>query len=267
MTVNACWDRVVDGCRRQHGDGAGGSSWLYPPLVEALAAMHRAEGGVRADGASVRLCSVEVWRADDNAKGEPGDSAPPTRSHPGDGNQDTEDNGVSSRKRRKNRSGGADGEPAPLERKERGRPEKWRLVAGELGFAVGATYTSLTGFTDESGAGSVQLAALGRWLLSRGYQLWDLGMEMKYKIDLGAALVPRHRFVRAVRLLQADPYRNLSLEPEAGSATLVGEVSEMVGMMNCRDVIDGVVAADSAPPSRETKTSFASQAAAAVTSG
>ncbi|EDQ85066.1 uncharacterized protein MONBRDRAFT_38996, partial [Monosiga brevicollis MX1] len=39
-----------------------------------------------------------------------------------------------------------------------------QLVAGELGTIVGAMYTSMTGFSEESGAGSVQLVALGAYL-------------------------------------------------------------------------------------------------------
>lgn len=56
--------------------------------------------------------------------------------------------------------------------------ETGELVAGELGFTVGSVFTSLTGFTAQSGAGSVQLAALGRLLCTLGFTMWDLGMDM-----------------------------------------------------------------------------------------
>jgi Leu/Phe-tRNA-protein transferase len=70
------------------------------------------------------------------------------------------------------------------------------LAAGELGYTVGAIYTSLTGFTRQDSAGSVQLIALGRLLQQCGFAVWDLGMAMDYKASLGCQDVPRTTFLR-----------------------------------------------------------------------
>ena len=73
------------------------------------------------------------------------------------------------------------------------------LVAGELGLTYGSTYLSLSGFHAENGAGTVQLVALGVWLQKQGFQLWDLGMGINYKLKLGATMVPRVDFVELHR--------------------------------------------------------------------
>jgi leucyl/phenylalanyl-tRNA--protein transferase len=74
-----------------------------------------------------------------------------------------------------------------------------RLAAGEIGFFAGGSYTSLTGFRRESGAGSVQLAATARFLEACGVQLWDLGMPLEYKRRLGAEIVQRSVFIPRFR--------------------------------------------------------------------
>eukprot|EP00521_Asterionellopsis_glacialis_P017069 CAMPEP_0195293608 /NCGR_PEP_ID=MMETSP0707-20130614/12876_1 /TAXON_ID=33640 /ORGANISM="Asterionellopsis glacialis, Strain CCMP134" /LENGTH=338 /DNA_ID=CAMNT_0040354359 /DNA_START=109 /DNA_END=1125 /DNA_ORIENTATION=+ len=73
------------------------------------------------------------------------------------------------------------------------------LAGGELGYTVGHIYTSLTGFSKEDSAGSVQLAALGRMLCKNEFKLWDLGMDMDYKQRLGGSNIPRNDYVKEVR--------------------------------------------------------------------
>lgn len=73
------------------------------------------------------------------------------------------------------------------------------LVAGEIGYTCGSVYSSCTGFTLKDkypGAGSVQLAALGAWLVRCGFELWDFGMELDYKLQLGGRVVPRSEWAR-----------------------------------------------------------------------
>jgi Leu/Phe-tRNA-protein transferase len=73
------------------------------------------------------------------------------------------------------------------------------LVAGELGYVIGKAYASLTGFSRASGAGTVQLAALGRALADAGVSVWDLGMPIEYKQRLGGRVLPRARFMPVLR--------------------------------------------------------------------
>ena len=76
-----------------------------------------------------------------------------------------------------------------------------RLLGGELGYSIGGTYTSLTGFLDRSNPacnnkGTIQLLSLARLLEENGYAFWNLGHpSMRYKTDLGARIVPRHEFL------------------------------------------------------------------------
>jgi len=107
------------------------------------------------------------------------------------------------------------------------------LVAGEIGYTCGRVYSSCTGFTrkeDYPGAGNVQLAALGRWLDRCGFELWDLGMELDYKKELGGKMVSRSvwaKTIRALRGVRAElanpgaeeaPVQRLLAEPAAGDA-------------------------------------------------
>ena len=101
------------------------------------------------------------------------------------------------------------------------------MVAGELGYTVGSMYTSLTGFSNQDSAGSVQLAALGKLLCSRGFEIWDLGMDMEYKRSLGSHLMPRDEFVDNVHRIRT-------------TMDLVLPEWNLQAARNCRDIIDQV---------------------------
>jgi leucyl/phenylalanyl-tRNA--protein transferase len=74
-----------------------------------------------------------------------------------------------------------------------------RFVAGEVGYAAGRVYTSLSGFRRKNGAGTVQLITLSETLRNGGAAFWDLGMPVEYKLNLGAELLSRAEFLADYR--------------------------------------------------------------------
>ena len=98
------------------------------------------------------------------------------------------------------------------------------LVAGEVGYAIGHVYTSLTGFRTSSGSRlafrSVQLLALGKLLKQAEFTLWNLGHPprgriMKYKTELGGQVLPRAESLslwRQARIGNSEPVERLLLK-------------------------------------------------------
>jgi Leu/Phe-tRNA-protein transferase len=85
--------------------------------------------------------------------------------------------------------------------------ESGQLVAGEIGYHVGSIYTSMTGFYNRDGCGTIQLIALAFLLAKTGITVWDLGMSMDYKLEMGAECISRHDWLRLVR-----QYRNQNVD-------------------------------------------------------
>lgn len=77
-----------------------------------------------------------------------------------------------------------------------------QLIAGEIGYRIGKTYTSLTGFFYRSDrthnhAGKWQLHLLAKELEQQGVEFWNLGHPgMQYKMDLGAITTQRDVFLK-----------------------------------------------------------------------
>jgi Leu/Phe-tRNA-protein transferase len=74
-----------------------------------------------------------------------------------------------------------------------------KLAAGEFGVVCGKVYTSYSGFYDEDNAGTVQLVLTSRYLQEKGFALFDLGMPLDYKNNLGAVNLTPEEFVSLFR--------------------------------------------------------------------
>ena len=79
--------------------------------------------------------------------------------------------------------------------------ENGKAVAGEIGYIIGDTYTSLTGFSSRDKAyrnyGTAQLVLLAHYLQENGFAFWNLGQSyMPYKFHLGAKEYSRMDFLK-----------------------------------------------------------------------
>jgi Leu/Phe-tRNA-protein transferase len=73
------------------------------------------------------------------------------------------------------------------------------LAAGEFGIVAGKVYTSYSGYTEESNAGTVQMILTAGYLEKNGFAFWDLGMPLDYKLTLGAREISREDFMDRFR--------------------------------------------------------------------
>jgi len=78
--------------------------------------------------------------------------------------------------------------------------EDGKVIAGEIGYVIGKTYTSLSGFSNKeknySNYGTVQLVLLSEYLENNGFDFWNLGHPyMDYKLALGAKIYDREDFL------------------------------------------------------------------------
>jgi Leu/Phe-tRNA-protein transferase len=128
--------------------------------------------------------------------------------------------------------------------------EVWKeqeLVAGEIGYTVGdRIYTSLTGFSKQDSAGTVQLATWGALLIHWQFVCWDLGMDMLYKQRLGGRNVGRAQFLALLHQWRREPSRTIDDDsppslPRTFSSTLPPwPIRQQMEPILCRDVIDAI---------------------------
>ncbi|MEA1892444.1 MAG: hypothetical protein U9N33_07005 [Campylobacterota bacterium] len=75
------------------------------------------------------------------------------------------------------------------------------VISGELGYIIGKTYTSLSGFSSRekkyNNYGTLQLVLLARYLEQNSFCFWNLGHpHMEYKQKLGSKTYPRDQFLK-----------------------------------------------------------------------
>jgi len=78
------------------------------------------------------------------------------------------------------------------------------LIAGEIGYVIFDTYTSLSGFSSSekkyNNYGNLQLVLLAKYLQNNGFAFWNLGHpHMTYKQKLGAKTYTRGEFLQRWR--------------------------------------------------------------------
>jgi len=74
------------------------------------------------------------------------------------------------------------------------------VIAGEIGYRINSTYTSLSGFTTKekqyNNYGKLQMTLLAQYLEKNQYSFWNMGHPyMQYKLDLGAVILSREDFL------------------------------------------------------------------------
>lgn len=93
--------------------------------------------------------------------------------------------------------------------------ENRNIIAGEIGYVIGATYTSLSGFSLKekryNNCGKLQLVYLAQELKKREFSFWNLGHpHMEYKKRLGVKVYSRELFLQrweeAINRKQKDLY-------------------------------------------------------------
>jgi len=75
------------------------------------------------------------------------------------------------------------------------------LIAGEVGYCIGKTYTSLSGFSSKekkyTNYGTLQLVLLAKHLQNNDFEFWNLGHpHMEYKQKLGCKIYSRSEFLK-----------------------------------------------------------------------
>ncbi|UKJ90548.2 arginyltransferase [Theileria orientalis] len=201
ITINTCFHEVIKGIFDIHGE-----DWMYPEMQLEFMKMHYLNGMYKANGPNGKIAHSHKRSSDLNNKKLQTDKG---------------SNGTCETDRQ---CGRENDETLQKNQKTVVSVEVWhenKLVAGEIGFVNGSMYTSISGFHKMNNSGNFQLVSLAAILYFNGFKLWDLGMEIPYKIDMGAKTVPRREFIKQLNELKNT---NVKFEiPEKYSENSNGE--------------------------------------------
>ena len=267
ISINACFDDVVAGCHRHHG-----INWLYPTIVAAFRTIHEQTRGhnnyiidphpqqqqkhfqqkqkqqcrQHQQQQSLTSSTLDVTAfASSNTVGQGipamiiNDDYSNSNSLPRSSSNSNSNNNKSKSKNNCNHTTRhiSDMTPVRLYSIEIWNVKSGQLVGGELGYSVGGIYSSLTGYSDEESAGSVQLTALGCLLTRCGFEYWDLGMDLDYKRRLGAQLMPRDEFVANVKRTREEN-KGVIIQLVAACSSSSSDDCDGVQKQNAREIID-----------------------------
>jgi len=245
FTINQSFDGVIQGCVNQHGD-----SWLYPAYRDVLQNMFDTNHQRHV----VKMVSIEVWLALEDFEVEMQQNNIKNNRKPSTEIWNIDDPGyeeeMNDRKLRKytpldatvakhehrrekfaqtqkeRRLSGivcsdqSDQNPLEIASNSLKYGPNYYLVAGEIGYTCNSQYyCSMTGFRNfwVDSAGTAQLHALACFLRYSGVELWDLGMMMTYKKDLGAREITRRHFLTYLKGI------NEAAEKMGGIGDKIGE--------------------------------------------
>ena len=90
--------------------------------------------------------------------------------------------------------------------KKNTKNDKKIILATDIGYITGLIYTSMTGSFNKkfSSFGNILLFILPYILNMNKIQLWDFGMIMNYKIEVGGNKFPRNDFLKLVKKLRKN---------------------------------------------------------------
>ncbi|UKK01915.2 arginyltransferase [Theileria orientalis] len=182
ITINTCFHEVIKGIFDSHGE-----DWMYPEMQLEFMKMHYLNGMYKINGPNGVVVQTHKDSNDVN------NQTVPT----GNGSKGTNEKNP--------KSDHENDETLQKNEKTVVSVEVWhenKLVAGEIGFVNGSMYTSISGFHKMNNSGNFQLVALAAILHFNGFKLWDLGMEIPYKIEMGAKTVPRREFIKQLNELK-----------------------------------------------------------------